>query len=141
MNLKENVKQYDEVRKQIEKKKEIIAFHKIDYESKIGNAVAEIKELEEKLNTTFKDIEIELKEQFSKDKTVKKFYGGFAIQEKKKIEYKEEDAFKWCKEKDMFLTYDKKSFEKACEGLKLDFVKIDKESVQVTIPKEIKLED
>lgn len=140
MNLKENVKQYDNLKKQIENKKEIIEAFKIDYASKTESIVKDIKELEEQLSITFKDIETELKEEFKKDNTVKKFYGGFAIQEKKKVEYKEEDAFNWCKSKDMFLTYDKKAFEKACEGLKLDFVKIDKEP-SVTVPKEIKLED
>lgn len=140
MNLKENVKQYDELKKQIEKKKELIETFKIDYTSKTESIVKDIKELEEKLNSTFKDIETELKEQFNKDKTVKKFYGGFAIQETKTVEYKEEDAFKWCKEKDMFLTYDKKSFEKALDGLTLDFVKKDK-ATKITVPKEIKLED
>jgi len=140
MNLKESVKQYDEIRKQIEQKKEIIAIHKIDYESKIGNASAEIKELEEKLNITFKDIETELKEEFKKDKTIKKFYGGFGIQEIKTVEYSEESALAWCKLKDMFITYDKKSFEKAIDGLTLDFVKKDRDT-KVTVPKEIKLED
>lgn len=140
MNLKENVKQYDEVRKIIESKKEEITDRKKEYERSISIIVDQIRIFEEKLATTLKDIETELKEEFKKDNTVKKFYGGFAIQEKKKIEYKEEDAFNWCREKDMFLTYDKKSFEKACEGLKLDFVKVAKEP-SVTVPKEIKLED
>ena len=139
MNLKENVANYASLRIQLELKKEIVAQHKKEYEEKMEDILSTIKELEEKLNSNFSLIETEIKAEFEKDKTVKKFYGGFGIQEKKKIEYDPEVALRWAKDKNMFITLDVKSFEKAAEGMKLDFVKIDKEP-SITVPKEIKLD-
>lgn len=140
MNLKENVKSYDVLRKEIEEKKEFISKRKKEFESEIKGIVLEIKSAEEKLGETFSLIETEIKEEFEKNNKVKNFYGGFGVQERKNIVYDEKKAFEFAKEKDMFLILDKKSFEKAVEGLNLDFVKV-KNEVKVTVPKEIVLED
>lgn len=76
---------------------------------------------------------------FKEDK-VKKLFGGLGIREVQVISYDENTALKWAKEKDMFIALDKKAFEKAVEGLNLDFVEIKKEP-QVTYPKEYKIEE
>lgn len=78
----------------------------------------------------------ELGKAYFKETTNKNLVGGYKIQERKKIEYDETKALAWAKEKDMFLSLDKKSFEKAVEGLSLDFVTISKEP-SLAIPKEI----
>lgn len=140
MNLKENVKSYDVLRKEIEEKKELISKRKKEFESEIEGIVSEIKSAEEKLGETFSLIETEIKDEFEKNKKIKKFYGGFGVQERKNIVYDEKRAFEFAKEKDMFLMLDKKSFEKAVEGLNLDFVEV-KNEVKVTVPKEIVIED
>ena len=139
MNLKENVANYASLRVQLESKKEIVAQYKKEYEEKMADIVDTIKDIENQLASSFSLIETEIKVEFEKDKTVKKFYGGFGVQEKKKITYDFETALKWAKEKDMFVTLDVPSFEKAVEGMKLDFVTIDKVP-QVTKPKEIKVD-
>lgn len=139
MDLKENVKLYDQKLKEISEKKEQIDDYKKEYEEKVSGLISDVKKLEEEVKTTFIDIEKEIKDRFEKDKSVKKFYGGFGIQERKVYTYDEKTALNWAKEKDMFLLLDIKSFEKALDGLDLDFVKKDTEK-KVTIPKEIKLE-
>jgi hypothetical protein len=139
MNLKENVANYASLRIQLETKKEIVARHKKEYEEKMADIIDAIKDLENQLASSFSLIETDIKEEFEKDKSVKKFYGGFGVQEKKKITYDFETALKWAKEKNMFITLNVDAFEKAAEGMELDFVKIDK-IPQVTKPKEIKLD-
>lgn len=68
----------------------------------------------------------------------KKLFGGIGIREKKLIAYDEKKAFEFAKEKEMFLSFDKKAFEKAAPSLGLDFVELTTEP-QVTFPKEIKV--
>jgi hypothetical protein len=139
MNLKENVANYASLRARLESKKEIVSQYKKEYEEKTADIVDTIKDLENQLASSFSLIETDIKAEFEKDKTVKKFYGGFGVQEKKKITYDFDTALQWAKEKNMFVTLDVSSFEKAVEGMKLDFVTIDKVP-QVTKPKEIKLD-
>jgi hypothetical protein len=127
MNLKEAVAVFALVRTSLETKQEELAKNKKKFEEDNALLVSDIKDLQEKLSTCFTEIEKDIKEEFEKDKTVKKFYGGFGVQEKKKITYDFETALRWAKEKDMFVTLDVTSFEKAVEGMKLDFVTIDKE--------------
>lgn len=91
--------------------------------------------LKSQFDTTNADI-YELGKEYFKETTNKNLVGGYKVQERKKIEYDETKALTWAKEKDMFLSLDKKSFEKAVEGLNLDFVTISKEP-SLAIPKEI----
>jgi len=75
---------------------------------------------------------------------VKKQLGGVGVQEAKTktITYDKDLAFKWAKEKDMFLLLDQKAFDKAVDSLNLDFVTIKTGTEnKATFPKEIKLED
>lgn len=76
---------------------------------------------------------------------VKKYFGGIGIAEKKTMSYPTEDAFKYAKEKDMFILFDEKSFNKVAAALsksdQLPFkVKTDT-TPAATFPKVIKLED
>jgi hypothetical protein len=139
MNLKEAVAVFALIRTSLEAKQEELSNRKELFNKSNEHLMQEIEELKTKLNDVYGEIETDIKQKFNEDKSVKKFYGGFGIQEKKKIEYDFQTALKWAKEKDMFITLDTKSFEKAVEGLNLDFVKLDKEP-QVTTPKEIKLD-
>ena len=95
--------------------------------------------LEEKQKLVFSEIEGEIKTEFKNNPKVKKFYGGFGVQERKELIYDEEKALSYAKQKDICLQLDVKAFEKVAETLKLDFVEI-KTNVKVTTPKEIKLE-
>jgi len=140
MELKEKVVSFSETRNAIEfVDKEIKSvFEK--YDAEIAELKLKKEELSKKLDTTFSLIEEEIKAEFEKNPKVKKFIGGFGIQERKNFVYDSKLAFDFAKEKGIFLKLDEKSFEKAIEGLNLDFVKEEK-VVKVTVPKVISLED
>jgi hypothetical protein len=97
---------------------------------KLANLKKEIETIETSISTIGKLYFQETQE--------KNLFGGYKIQERKVIEYDNDKALTWAKEKDMFLTLDKKAFDKAIEGLNLDFVTIKKEP-SLTIPKIIKI--
>ncbi len=140
MELKENVKVFDEKRKAIETIDSEIASIQEKYNAEISELKAKKDVIVKEMSETFSLIESEVKSEFEKNPKVKKFFGGFGIQERKKFVYDEKLAFAFAKEKDMFLELDKKAFEKAIEGLNLDFVKEEKE-IKVTTPKVIVFED
>lgn len=140
MELKENVKVFDEKRKAIETIDSEIASIQEKYNLEISELKAKKDVIAKEMGETFSLIESEVKAEFEKNPKVKKFFGGFGVQERKKYIYDEKLAFAFAKEKDMFLQLDVKSFEKAIEGLNLDFVKEEKE-VKVTTPKVIVFED
>ena len=106
-----------------------------ELQEELKNDKEKLALLKSQFDATNADI-CELGKAYFKDTTNKNLVGGYKIQERKKIEYDETKALAWAKEKDMFLSLDKKSFEKAVEGLSLDFVTISKES-SLAIPKEI----
>ena len=58
----------------------------------------------------------------------------------KNLTYDEVKVFEWALEKKMFLSLDKKSFEKVAENIGAPTVKIDKKLL-VTYPKELVLND
>ena len=76
---------------------------------------------------------------FKKD-GIKKRLGGVGIRVIKLLEYAEDVALKWAKEKDLFLQLDKKAFENVAKTGEIDFVAI-KDKITVTFPKEIKIEN
>lgn len=75
----------------------------------------------------------------------KKFFGGIGIQEKKTMSYPTDAAFKYAKEKDMFILFDEKSFNKVATTLsksgQLPFQVKTGTTPAATFPKVIKLED
>ena len=88
---------------------------------------------------TCKDILSENAEEGFKKDGQKKRLGGIGIRVSKLLQYAEETALKWAKEKDLFLQLDKKAFENVAKTGEIDFVTT-KEKITVTFPKEIKFE-
>lgn len=106
-----------------------------ELQEELKNDKEKLALLKSQFDTTNAEI-CELGKAYFKETTNKNLVGGYKVQERKKIEYDETKALAWAKEKDMFLSLDKKSFEKAVEGLSLDFVTISKEP-SLAVPKEI----
>lgn len=101
--------------------------------------VLKIKELEKGIKSLKEQLSEEGIQEFNETGN-KNLLGGLKIKEMEVVSYSEEDAFKFAKEKDLFLTLDKKAFDKSAKTLGVDFVKITKEP-KVTFPSTIKLED
>ena len=94
-----------------------------NYENEINQLKAE---LSEKAIKNFEE---------TKSKT---FIGGIKVQEAKKLNYDEKIAFDWAKEKQMFLQFDKKGFEKAATSLNLEFVE-ETTTLRATFPSKIEV--
>ena len=75
---------------------------------------------------------------FAKD-GIKQRLGGIGIRIMKKLVYDNDEAFKWAKEKDLFLKLDVKGFEKVAKTGEVDFVSFE-ESTTVTFPSKINME-
>lgn len=140
MELKEKVASFSETRNAIEFIDKEIKSIFDKYEAEIVELKAKKETLSKELDNTLSLIEEDVKAEFQKNPKVKKFFGGFGIQERKNFVYDAKLAFDFAKEKGMFLKLDEKSFEKAIEGLNLDFVREEK-VVKLTVPKVISLED
>lgn len=136
--MENDVRYLKEVQENLDTKKELLKQKKEEFEKENAELLLGIRGLEENVNNTKQKIEEQALTLFESTKE-KKMFGGIGIQERVDIQYDADKALEWAKEKDMFLSLDTKSFEKAVEGLKLDFVKIDKKP-KVTFPKQIKLE-
>ena len=136
--MENDVRYLKEVQENLDTKKELLKQKKEEFEKENADLLSGIRGLEENVNNTKQKIEEQALTLFESTKE-KKMFGGIGIQERIDIQYDADKALEWAKEKDMFLALDIKSFEKAVEGLKLDFVKIDKKP-KVTFPKQIKLE-
>ncbi len=141
MILKENLISLRDIINHNEQTRLLIAQIKKEAEEKI-------LKLKEQRNTDYCDqqekelkeeIIISAKEEFNKTKN-KKLLGGIGIREIKSYDYSETEALKWAKEHDLCLQLDKKSFDSLTKTQNFDFVKIN-EDIQVTFPKEIKLEE
>jgi len=80
------------------------------------------------LNNLISSLKIELTAEalsdYEANPASKTLDGGIKIRSSQSVEYDDSAALKWAKEKDMFLTLDKKAFEKAAAGMGLEFVKI-----------------
>ena len=81
-------------------------------------------ELDKQVSALKAELSTEALNDFNADPEKKKTrYCGIKIKESTGLEYDETTALNWAKEKDMFLSLDKKAFEKAAPGMQLDFVK------------------
>lgn len=136
--MENDVKFLKEFQDSLVRRKEILKQKKDQFEKDNIDLITSINNFEEGISTLKEKIEKQAITLFESTKE-KKLFGGIGIQERVDIQYDENEALKWAKEKDMFLILDVKSFEKAVQGLKLDFVKMDKKP-KVTFPKEIKFE-
>lgn len=133
-----DVKLLKEEQESLNTKKELLKQKKEEFEKENADLILSIKSYENGIDAIKWKIEKEALTLFESTKE-KKMFGGIGIQERVEISYDADKALEWAKSKDMFLALDTKSFEKAVEWLKLDFVSIDKKP-KVTFPKEIKLE-
>ena len=71
---------------------------------------------------------------------IKKRLGGVGIRVMKELIYNSDTAFKWAKEKDLFLKLDTRAFETVAKTGEIDFVEI-KEKTTVTFPKQIAIDE
>lgn len=108
-----------------------------DFELSIKAKLEQKKVTAEEINEIKAQISSEALDDFERTGE-KKMLGGIGIRISSGIQYDEKKAFEFAKEKDMFLTLDKKAFDKAADGLGLDFVQ-SVEKKTVTFPKVIKL--
>lgn len=137
--MKENVKNYKDILDLIKVQEENLASMKTSYEESIKPIAEELKALKEKLVVERAIIEEAAIKEF-KETGNKKFVGGIGVQERKTLEYNEQEVFNWALDKKMFLTLDKKAFEKVAESIGAPTVVVGKK-IQATFPKEIVLEE
>lgn len=138
--MEENVKRLKDYMERLEVLKAEKKEKDTEYKKTIEEISDKIKTIESSISTVKADLSTEAIEQFNENKEVKTFYGGLAIKEYDVIEYDEKEAETWAKEKNLFMLFDKKGFEKSAKTLNLDFVTFKKEP-KVTFPKVIKIED
>lgn len=137
--MKENVKNYKDILDLIEIQEENLASMKTAYEESIKPIVEGLKTLKEKLEVERIIIEEATIKEF-KETGNKKFVGGIGVQERRTLEYNEQEVFNWALDKKMFLSLDKKAFEKVAESINAPTVVVGKKTL-VTFPKKIVLED
>lgn len=137
--MKENVKNYKDILDLIKVQEENLASMKTAYEESIKPIVEGLKTLKEKLEVERVIIEEAAIKEF-KETGNKKFVGGIGVQERKTLEYNEKEVFNWALDKKMFLSLDKKAFEKVAENIGAPTVVVSKK-ILATFPKEIVLED
>ena len=134
MLAKETVENLKEVISSLKEKKEILKQLQEKFNIENKDLINEMVNLNTEVETQTAIVKYDAIEEF-KVNGVKKLVGGIGIRETKDISYNEADALKWAKEKDLFITLDKKAFEKSAESLNLEFVNVNK-VIQATIPKE-----
>jgi len=134
MLAKETVEKLKEITVSLNEKKELLKQLQEKFNNENKTLLEEIVSLNTQLEEQTAIVKYDAIEDF-KVNGVKKLVGGIGIRETKDISYNETEALKWAKEKDLFITLDKKAFEKNAESLNLEFVKVNK-VVQATIPKE-----
>jgi hypothetical protein len=134
MLAKETVEKLKEVISSLKEKKEILKQLQEKFNIENKDLINEMVNLNTEVETQTAIVKYDAIEEF-KVNGVKKLVGGIGIRETKDLSYNEADALKWAKEKDLFITLDKKAFEKSAESLNLEFVNVNK-VIQATIPKE-----
>lgn len=135
--MKDLLKKLSIEMKELEQQKEYYNKKKKEFEDEMKSTKELINGCNnhiENLKTILSDLAIK---EF-KETNKKQITGGLGIRETKKIKYDEKKALAFAKEKDMFLTLDKKAFEKAASSLDLDFLDIEK-NITVTFPKKIEI--
>jgi len=141
---RENLEKLRVIQDEIEQGKEEMKSRKSKFDESNKSLSDAIENLQSQETLYKQGIEAEALKEF-KETGKKQLLGGVKIQVKniKTLTYTPENALKWAKEKDMFLMYDKKGFEKAVDSLPaMDWLDIKKSTEnKVTFPKEIKLEE
>lgn len=137
--MKENLLNIKTMQEVVAETKKNIATIKEKHEKELQPLNEAIKTLEEKIEVEKEIINPIILEEFEKT-GVKKYEGGLGVQERKEIVYDEKEVFNWALEKKMFLTLDKKAFEKVAENIDAPTVETYNKKI-VTYPKEIVLND
>lgn len=137
--MKEKIKEYIEQESLLDKTITEIKSKREEFEKTLQTLLAIKAEQETKIAELKLPIIEEAKKEF-KETGLKKLYGGIGIKENSVLTYDLVKASDWAKEKQMFIVFDQKAFEKAAMNLNLDWVTSSKEPT-VTFPKEWKLED
>lgn len=110
---------------------------KKEFELSIEGQVKIKKNLENEITIIKISLTAEALEEF-KETGEKKLLGGIGIREGSTLSYPADKALEFAKEKGMFLSLDKKSFDKVAGDLGLPFV-ITGTKTTVTFPKVVKL--
>jgi len=109
------------------------------YEKDIEDLIQQKKDKETKITELKKPLEEKVLAEFNSTKN-KSYYGGIGVQERNELTYDEAQVLTWAKEKQLFLSLDKKAFEKVAESIGAPTVKVEKKA-KVTYPKIYKLDD
>lgn len=139
MLQREKVKELISLMESLEATKATIKSREDLFKESIANEVEIKKNQEIAIASLKEELSSEALEEF-KESGNKKLLGGIGIRETETVSYDLKDAFKWAKEKDMFLQLDDKAFKKAVKSLGLDFVKTDKVA-SVTFPAKLEVSD
>lgn len=134
-DFKRSLEELKAVNSEYENYKAALFEAKEEFNIKYSKLIESIKEKEQEITNKKVLIEAMAKDQFLKTGE-KKLLGGIGIREKKMISYDLKKAEAFAKEKNMFMIFDSKSFEKAATSLNLDFVS-ESTVTQVTFPNEI----
>lgn len=137
--MKELVKELDKYQKELATLEEDIKDRTEDF----AKSIEDLTTKRQSLVKLIEDQKIKINEivlQKFKETKEKKYDGGIGVQEREKISYDEVEVLKWAQEKKLFLTLDKKAFEKVATSIGAPTVKSEKVA-QTTYPKELKLED
>ena len=137
--MKELIKEYAAYESVLDETITSIKLKKEEFEKTLETLLRIKAEQEAKLAELKAPIIEAAKAEFTKT-GLKKLYGGIGIRENEVLTYDLIKATNWAKEKQMFILFDQKSFDKAAMNLGLDWVTSSKEP-SVTFPKEWKLED
>ncbi len=141
--MKDKVKELKKAIEDLESKKDALMVLEGQFKVQHASEYREVENLKEKIETLKSEIQPLALKEFEKNNE-KHLYGGVGIRvgkDKVIYTYKDSDALKFAKEKDMFLMLDKKAFEKAIPGLSVDFIeeKVVRGSVSVTFPAKIEI--
>ena len=94
--------------------------------------IEDLKEASDQANTAKEQV-VACAEALYKETGNKKLPGGIGIRIPKVLKYELDKALEWCSSKGMFLSLDKKAFEKAAGDLDLPFVS-QSDGLSVTFP-------
>lgn len=115
---------------------------RIEFEARYAELANARVQLQTEMEMLRKDITEAGKELYARVGN-KQLPGGLRVRLLTEFEYEDEDALAWCKKHEMFLSFDKKAFEKFLRdtpAVEVNFVTFISE-IQVTIPSEIHLAD
>jgi len=137
--VKESVQALAQLTNELTFVESMLSIEKVKYEESIKSLLAKKEEITKNIETQKEAVKTEALQEYIISNS-KKLYGGIGVQERNEVTYDEVAVLDWCKEKKMFLTLDKKAFEKVAENIGAPTVVVSKKTI-VTFPKEYKLEE